>query len=56
MHDGFCFKLSGEETLEGEDPIRVNFYTTFMPLSEMSDVQRSAIYEECMKDVEEMRL
>lgn len=55
VHDGFCFKLSGEETLDGEDPIRVSFYTTFMPLSEMSYVQRRAIYEECMKDVEEMR-
>ena len=52
--DGFCFKLSGEETIEGEDPVRISFFTTFMPLSEMSDSQREAIFEECMKDVAEL--
>ena len=50
--DGFCFKLSGEETISGEDPVRISFFTTFMPLSEMSDVQREAIFEECMKDLD----
>ena len=50
--DGFCFKLSGEETISGDDPVRISFFTTFMPLSEMSDVQREAIFEECMKDLE----
>ena len=52
--DGFCFKLSGEETISGEDPVRISFFTTFMPLSEMSDVQREAIFEECMKDLENL--
>ena len=52
--DGFCFKLSGEETIESEDPVRISFFTTFMPLSEMSDSQREAIFEECMKDVAEL--
>ena len=49
--DGFCFKLSGEETIEGKDPIRISFFTTFMPLSEMSDTQRDAIFDECMKGI-----
>ena len=49
VRDGFCFKLSGEEKMEGETPIRISFFTTFMPLSEMSDTQRDAIYEECVK-------
>ena len=52
--DGFCFKLSGEETISGEDPVRISFFTTFMPLSEMSDVQREAIFEECMKDLDNL--
>ena len=52
--DGFCFKLSGEETIEGENPVRISFFTTFMPLSEMSDSQREAIFEECMKDLAEL--
>ena len=52
--DGFCFKLSGEETVAGDDPIRISFFTTFMPLSEMSDIQREAIFEECMKDIAEL--
>ena len=55
VNDGFCFKLSGEETIEGEDPVRISFFTTFIPLSEMSDTQREAIYEECMKDLDDMR-
>ena len=51
VQDGFCFKLSGEESMEGEEqPIRISFFTTFMPLSEMSDTQREAIFEECMKE------
>ena len=52
--DGFCFKLSGEETICGKDPVRISFFTTFMPLSEMSDVQREAIFEECMKDIDSL--
>ena len=54
VQDGFCFKLSGEETIDGEDPIRIGFFTTFMPLSDMSDSQREAIFEECMKDVDDL--
>ena len=52
--DGFCFKLSGKETTEGEDPIRISFFTTFMPLSEMSESQRDAIFLECIKDLENL--
>ena len=52
--DGFCFKLSGEETIDGKAPIRISFFTTFMPLSEMSDTQREAIFEELMKDIAEL--
>lgn len=52
--DGFCFKLSGEETIGGADPVRISFFTTFMPLAEMSDTQREAIFEECMKDIENL--
>ena len=52
--DGFCFKLSGEETIEGEDPIRISFFTTFMPLSEMSESQRDAIFWECIKDLDNL--
>ena len=54
VRDGFCFKLSGEETIDGKDPVRISFFTTFMPLSEMTESQREAIYEECVKDIEEM--
>ena len=54
VQDGFCFKLSGEEKMEGDDqPIRISFFTTFMPLSGMSSTQREAIFEECMKDMKE---
>jgi hypothetical protein len=54
VQDGFCFKLSGEEKMEGDDqPIRISFFTTFMPLSGMSTTQREAIFEECMKDMKE---
>ena len=52
--DGFCFKLSGEETVDGKDPVRISFFTTFMPLVEMSDTQREAIFEELMKDIAEL--
>jgi len=56
VQDGFCFKLSAEELMEGEElPIRISFFTTFMPLSEMSDTQREAIFEECMKDLDDLR-
>ena len=54
VQDGFCFKLSGEESIEGETPIRISFFTTFMPLADMSDTQREAIFEECMKDVDRL--
>ena len=54
VNDGFCFKLSGEETIEGKDPVRISFFTTFMPLSDMSDTQREAIFEECMKDIDRL--
>ena len=54
VQDGFCFKLSGEERMEGDElPIRISFFTTFMPLSEMSSTQREAIFEECLKDMKE---
>ena len=52
--DGFCFKLSGEETLDGQDPIRISFFTTFMPLVDMSDTQHEAIFDELMKDIDEL--
>ena len=52
--DGFCFKLSGKETLEGKAPVGISFFTAFMPLSEMSDTQREAIFEECMKDIDSL--
>ena len=52
--DGFCFKLSGEETINGKDPVRISFFTTFMPLTEMSDTQREAIFEELMRDIAEL--
>lgn len=42
--------------MEGEElPVRISFFTTFMPLSEMSDTQREAIFEECMKDLDDLR-
>lgn len=52
--DGFCFKLSGEETIEAEDTIRISFFTTFMPLSEMSYSQRDAIFDECMTGLKDL--
>ena len=54
VRDGFCFKFSGEESIEGETPIRISFYTTFMPLFEMSESQREAIFEECMRDIDNL--
>lgn len=53
VRDGFCFKLSGEEKMEGEEgTVRISFFTTFMPLSEMTAAQREAIFEECVKDID----
>ena len=52
--DGFCFKLSGEEVLDDKPAIKISLFTTFMPLSDMTDSQREAIFEECMKDVGEL--
>lgn len=50
VRDGFCFKLSGEERIDGEDqPVRISTFTTFMPLSDMTDTQRDAILDEYMK-------
>lgn len=51
VNDGFCFKLSGKEQQEGKAPVGISFFTTFMPISEMADSQREAIFEECMRDV-----
>ena len=51
VQDGFCFKLSGEETIEGETPVRISFLTTFMPLSEMSETQREAIFDELYSSI-----
>lgn len=53
-NDGFCFKLSGKERLEGKAPVGISFFTTFMPLSDMSDAQRKAIFEECTKDIDNL--
>ncbi len=50
--DGFCFKLSGEEQLHGQPPIRIGLFTTFMPRSEMSDTQRQALFEQCLREAE----
>ena len=52
--DGFCFKLSGQELLEGTAPVGISFFTTFMPLADMSQSQLDAIYEECMKDIDDL--
>ena len=52
--DGFCFKLSGKEYLDGKASVGISFFTTFMPLSDMSRSQREAIFEECMKDIDDL--
>ena len=55
VNDGFCFKLTGEEYMEGEEqPIGISFYTTFMPLTEMSDSQLDAICEEVVQDLKDL--
>ena len=54
--DGFCFKLSGEEVQDDQSVIRISLFTTFMPLTEMTDAQREAIFEECLKDVDNLRV
>ena len=56
MTDGFCFKLSGEEVQDDQSVIRISLFTTFMPLTEMTDAQREAIFEECLKDVDNLRV
>ncbi len=48
--DGFCFKLSGEETADNRERVRIGLFTTFMPRAEMSESQREAILEECIRD------
>ena len=53
-NDGFCFKLSGRERQEGKAPVGISFFTTFMPLSDMSKSQQEAIFEECMKDLADL--
>jgi hypothetical protein len=52
--DGFCFKLSGKEYLDGKASVGISFFTTFMPLSDMSRSQQDAIFEECMKDIDDL--
>jgi len=52
--DGFCFKLSGEETSDEGTTIRLSLFTTFMPTTDMSDTQRRAIFEECMRDIDDL--
>ena len=52
--DGFCFKLSGKEHLNGTVPVGISLFTTFMPLSDMSKSQQEAIFEECMKDIDNL--
>ena len=32
----------------------ISFFTTFMPLSDMSKSQQEAIFEECMKDIDNL--
>ena len=54
VNDGFCFKLSGRERQEGKTPVGISFFTTFMPLSDMSKSQQEAIFEECMKDLADL--
>ncbi len=53
-NDGFCFKLSGQERQKGKAPVGINFFTTFMPLADMSKNQQEAIFEECMKDIDSL--
>lgn len=53
--DGFCFKLSGEERYDDGKIIRISLFTTFMRTSDMSDSQREAIFDECMKDVDNLK-
>ncbi len=54
VRDGFCFKLSGEEKKEDGSVIRISLFTTFMPTTDMSDTQREAIFEECMRDLDKL--
>ena len=54
--DGFCFKLSGEERYDDGKTIRVSMFTTFMRTSDMSDSQREAILDECIKEVDSLRM
>ena len=35
-------------------PVGISFFTTFMPLSDMSRTQQEAIFEECMKDIDDL--
>ena len=55
VQDGFCFKLSDEETVEGEQqPVRVSVFTTFMPRDEMSESQREALFDACIKSLTQL--
>ena len=54
VNDGFCFKLSGKEHQEGKASVGISFFTTFMPLADMSRSQQEAIFEECMNDLAEL--
>ncbi len=54
VNDGFCFKLSGQEREVGKTPVGISFFTTFMPLSDMSKSQQEAIFKECMKDLADL--
>lgn len=54
-NDGFCFKLSGIEHQTGKAPVEISFFTTFMPLSDMSKSQQEAIFEECMRDIDNLK-
>ena len=53
VQDGFCFMLAAEEAIKDCDKtVKLSLFTTFMPLSEMYETQREAIYEECLKDID----
>ncbi len=55
VRDGFCFKLSGEEQDEKGSTIKISLFTTFMPTADMSRTQREAIFEECLRDIDDLR-
>ena len=56
-YEGVCLRQRSSQSARHSvtsAPVGISFFTTFMPLSDMSRTQQEAIFEECMKDIDDL--